>query len=101
VLQGAVAVHSGIALLEPNSIRVEGGHVAALHEAWVMQKKYSGSLARASLDGVTGPPPFRALPIGLKGAQMASNATSHPGEHTSHDKHFAYLTVSMTFYDSL
>ncbi|CAK9192878.1 unnamed protein product [Sphagnum troendelagicum] len=79
VLQGAVAVHSGIALLEPNSIRVEGGHVAALHEAWVMQKKYSGSLARASLDGVTGPPPFRALPIGLKGAQVASNPTSHPG----------------------
>ncbi len=101
MLQGAVAVHSGIALLEPNSIRVEGGHVAALHEAWVMQKKYSGSLARASLDGVTGPPPFRALPIGFKGAQVASNPTSHHGEHASHDKHFAYLTVSMSFYDSL
>jgi len=65
-----------------------------------MQKKYSRSLASASLDGVTRPPTFHALPIGFKGTQAASNVTSHPSEYTSHDKHFAYLVVSMTFYDS-
>jgi hypothetical protein len=65
----------------------KGAMWPTLHEAWVMQKKYSRSLVYASLDGVIGPPPFRALPIGLKGAHVASNLTSHPGEHTSHDKH--------------
>lgn len=63
----------------------KGAMWPTLHEAWVMQKKYSRSLFCASLDGVIGPPPFRTLP--LKGAQAASNLTSHHGEHTSHDKH--------------
>jgi hypothetical protein len=60
-----------------------------------MQKKYSRSLVPTSLDGVIGPPPFRALPIELKGAQVTSNLTSHPGEHASHDKHVVNHIVSM------
>lgn len=60
-LLGSVAVHSGIVLVEPNAIRVEGGHVAALHEAWLMQRKYAGALSRSTTDGGTGPPPFRGL----------------------------------------
>ncbi len=28
MLQGAMVIHNGVALFEPNSIRVEGGHVA-------------------------------------------------------------------------
>jgi hypothetical protein len=47
MLQGEMVVHNGITLLEPNSIYVKKGHVAqTLHETWVIQKKYSGSLAR-------------------------------------------------------
>jgi hypothetical protein len=60
-----------------------------------MQKKNSWSLVCDSLDGVIGPPPFRALPLGVKGAQAASNLTSHLGEHTFHDKHVVDHIVSM------
>lgn len=68
-LLGSVTVHSGIVLLDQNSIRIEGGHVAALHEAWLMQRKYSGVLSRSSTDGASGPPPFRGLNSNTKGAQ--------------------------------
>ncbi len=30
MLQGAIVIHNGVALLEPNSIRVEGGHAVQL-----------------------------------------------------------------------
>lgn len=78
VLQGTVTVHGGIVLLDSNSIRVEGGHVAALHETWLMQKKYAGALARPTSDGSGGPPPFRALPMGTKGA-LAPKTIGHSG----------------------
>ena len=69
VLQGSITVQSGIVLLDPGAIRVEGGHVAALHEAWVMQRKYAGALSRPTRDSNNGPPPFRALQSGAKAAQ--------------------------------
>lgn len=56
-------MHSGILMLDAQSIRILGGHVIALHEAWEVDRKYSG-LARSTApkglaDGTSGPPPFR------------------------------------------
>lgn len=78
VLQGSITVQSGIVLLDPGAICVEGGHVAALHEAWVMQRKYAGALSRPTTDSNSGPPPFRALQSGAKGAQAPENSV-HTG----------------------
>jgi hypothetical protein len=50
-------------------------------------------LGSYSLDGVIGPPPFQALPIGFKGAHATSNLTSHPSENTSNDKHVVGLSL--------
>lgn len=65
-----VSVHSGILLLEPKCIRVLGGHVQALYDAWEIDRKYSGlareeaSLRKTKAQDGTGPPPFRALQLG-------------------------------------
>ena len=70
-LQGLITLHDDVILLEPSSIRIEGGHVAALHEAWEVQRKYSGALARPTTDGDSGPPPFRGLTTTTRGAQAS------------------------------
>ena len=75
-MQGSITLLSDMILLEPNSIRIEGGHVAALHDAWEMQRKYAGALSRSTADGSSGPPPFRGLNTTTRGAQASKPAVT-------------------------
>jgi hypothetical protein len=84
-LQGSVTLQGDMILLEPNSIRIEGGHVAALYDAWEMQRKYAGALSRPTVDGGSGPPPFRGLNTTTRGAH-ASKAAVTPAPSTKPDR---------------
>lgn len=77
-MQGSVTLQGDMVLLEPNSIRIEGGHVAALHDAWEMQRKYAGALSRSTADGSSGPPPFRGLNTTTRGAQPSKPGVTPP-----------------------
>lgn len=71
VLGNSVPVHTGVLLLDVNCVRVLGGHVQAMYDAWEMDRKYSGVAREAASklllpEGVAGPPPFRALQLGRK-----------------------------------
>nr|XP_025701715.1 tudor domain-containing protein 3 isoform X2 [Arachis hypogaea] len=67
-LENKVAVHNGIACLNPKALTVLGGVVQSLYEEWQMNQKYSG-FSRSSLRHLEdrdagGPPPFVKLQVG-------------------------------------
>lgn len=76
---GSITILGDMIILEPNSIRNEGGRVDALYDEWEIQRKYAGALSRSTTDGGSGPPPFRGLNTTTRGAQASKpGVTSAP-----------------------
>lgn len=73
-MENKVAVHSGIACLNPKVLTVLGGVVESLYEEWQMNKKYSvfsrSSVRQLEDRDTGGPPPFVKLQVGSSSGQQ-------------------------------